>query len=68
MFNVTIQVKVAGQLVQIPISEKEKADFNHLFVRTNPTPAQRKKYKTLMNLLGVAYHYGLERGRKGFQT
>ena len=59
-----VQVNIDGQMVRIPVSSEVKAYFNEQFVRENPTPAQRKKFATIMNLLRAAYSKGNQDGRQ----
>jgi len=44
--------------IKITIPCEVKAYFDAQFSRQNPTPAQRKKYSTLMNLMRAAYLQG----------
>ncbi len=58
-----VDVNIDGQMVRIPVSAEVKAYFNEQFVRPNPTPAQRKKFATVMNLLRAAYLKGKHDGK-----
>jgi hypothetical protein len=58
----SITVGIDGQNVKIPVPSEVRAYFNEQFVRPNPTPAQRKRYGTLMNLLRAAYKTGKKAG------
>ncbi len=58
-----VEINVDGQNVRVPLSPEVKAYFNEQFVRPNPTPAQRKKFATVMNLLRAAYIKGKSDGK-----
>jgi hypothetical protein len=51
----TINFDLDGRKVSVPIDAEVKAYFNSQFVRPNPTPEQRKRFSTVMNLLRAAY-------------
>ncbi len=55
-----IEVNIDEKPVRIPVTAEVKAYFKEQFVRQNPTPAQRKKFATVMNLLRAAYKKGKE--------
>ncbi len=57
-----LRIIVRGQFVYVPMPAELMAFFKQQFVREYPTPEQRKKYKTIMNLLAITYLCGLERG------
>ena len=51
-----------GTQVTIPIDETVFTNYQNQFYRQNPTPAQRKKFATLMALVRSAYTQGLADG------
>jgi hypothetical protein len=57
-----IRIKLDGKDVRIPIDEAIYAYFKSQFFRDNPTPNQKKRFATLMQLLKAAYLHGLEEG------
>ncbi len=57
-----IRLEIHSRIVSIPVPDDVYAYWHEQFVRTNPTPAQRKRFTTLMNLLRAAYGKGLNDG------
>ena len=57
-----IRVKINDRDVHIPVDEAVYAYFNEQFTRPTPTPQQKKRFATLMNLLRAAYLKGHEDG------
>jgi len=55
-----IRLKLDDQIVQIPVDEDVYAYFSEQFLRQNPTPAQRKRFATVMNVVRAAYLKGKE--------
>jgi len=53
-----INFDLNGQKVSITVPAEVKAHFDEQFSRPNPTPLQKKKYVTVMNLLRAAYMQG----------
>lgn len=64
----TIDLTINDQRVSIPVSSDVKTYFKEQFSRPNPTPLQRKRFATLMNIVRAAYLKGLEDGSKGSGT
>ena len=58
----TITFDLDSRKVSVPIDAEVKAYFDSQFVRSNPTPQQRKRFSTLMNLLRAAYLKGRDDG------
>jgi predicted metal-dependent hydrolase len=56
----TSQIKfmVDDRKVTVQVPPELKAHFDQQFSRENPTPLQKRKYATLMNLLRAAYLAG----------
>ena len=54
----TITFPVDGQTVTVAVPKEIKAHFRNQFVRANPSPLQKQKYRTLMSLLAAAYKAG----------
>jgi hypothetical protein len=57
-----IRVEINSHIVHVPVSDDVYAYWHEQFVRQNPTPAQKKRFRTLMNLLRAAYAKGHEDG------
>ncbi len=53
-----IYLDIDGRKVGITVPAELKAYFDAQFSRPNPTPQQKKKYATLMNLMRAAYLQG----------
>jgi hypothetical protein len=53
-----IKVNIDGTDVRIQVAPEVKAYFAEQFVREAPTPRQKKKFATVMNLLRAAYLQG----------
>lgn len=51
----SVEIKVGSKIVRIPVSHEARANFCNQFVRDIPTPNQKRRYKTLMMLMGFAY-------------
>lgn len=58
-----VEINVDGKSVRVPVSPEFRAYFNEQFVRPTPTPAQRKKFATLLNPLRAAYVKGQSDGK-----
>lgn len=58
-----IRVTVDGQDVRIPVDDDIYAYWQEQFVRNNPTPQQRKRFGTFMNVVRAAYKKGLKDGK-----
>lgn len=56
--DATLNLRIGDETIRVPISRELKAYFEEQFVRPNPTPQQRRRYSTLMNLLRSAYMKG----------
>ncbi len=56
-----IRVEIDGQKVNIPVNADVYAYWHEQFVRPNPTPQQRKRFSTLMNVVRAAYKEGQKR-------
>lgn len=56
----TLEIKVDGRLVRIPVSSALKTNFQNQFSRPAPTSLQKKKYQTVMALMVAAYKAGME--------
>ncbi len=59
-----IRIILDGKSIAIPVDEAVNAYFNEQFCRQNPTPLQRKKFGTIINILRAAYLKGLKDGKK----
>jgi hypothetical protein len=59
-----IRVNIDGTDVHIPVDEGVHAYFHQQFLRQNPTPLQRKRFATIMNVLRAAYLKGVSDGEK----
>jgi hypothetical protein len=57
-------VNIGGVSVNIPVDEEVHAYFKEQFLRQNPTPLQRRKWATIMNVLQAAYLKGFSDGKK----
>jgi hypothetical protein len=60
-----IEFDLDGRRVSIPVTGEIKAYFDAQFSRSNPTPLQRRKYATVMNLLRAAYLAGRADAKRG---
>ena len=56
-----IRVEIDGEFVKIPVSAEVYAYWHDQFIRPNPTPQQRKRFSTLMNVVRAAYKEGQKR-------
>ena len=50
--------------VTIPVDDTVFTNYQNQFYRENPTPAQRRKFATLMSLVRAAYKKGVADGGK----
>ncbi len=57
-----IRLKIDSRILSVPVPDDIYAYWHEQFVRPNPTPIQRKRYTTLMNLLRAAYAEGQKDG------
>jgi hypothetical protein len=57
-----INLLLNDQKVSITVPVELKVHFDEQFSRPNPTPLQKKKYATIMNLLKAAYLQGSKDG------
>lgn len=53
-----LSVDIDGKKVSIPVDEEIFAYFMSQFYRDNPSPLQKKKFATVMNLIRAAYIKG----------
>jgi hypothetical protein len=60
----SIKLNVNGKDISIPVDEAVNAYFYAQFWRENPTPLQKKRFATLMNVLRAAYLKGVSDGKK----
>jgi hypothetical protein len=58
------KLKVDDRTVTIPVDEAIFTNYQNQFYREKPTPQQRRKFTTLMNLMRAAYKQGVKDGRK----
>ncbi len=58
----TIDFLVDRKPVTVTVPTELKAYFTEQFCRPNPTANQRRRYTTLMRLLGAAYTKGVQDG------
>ena len=61
----SIRVTIDDADVRIPVDEAVYAYWQEQFVRKNPTPQQRKRFATFMNVVRAAYKKGVADGAKG---
>jgi hypothetical protein len=54
----TIRFKLNDKEISVPVGGDVYAYFQGHFTRTNPTPLQRRRYKTLINIIRAAYQKG----------
>jgi hypothetical protein len=59
------RLSVDDRDVVIPVDQEVFVRYQEQFHRPNPTPAQRKKFATVHNLLRAAYKKGFQDGEKG---
>lgn len=59
-----IRVEINNSIVSIPVPDDVYAYWHEQFVRQHPTPAQRKRFTTLMNVVRAAYIKGHRDGEK----
>jgi hypothetical protein len=59
-----IRVEINSRIVSIPVPDDLYAYWYEQFVRQNPTPAQKRRFRTMMNILRAAYSKGREDGMK----
>ena len=57
-----IRVNIDGQDVRIPVSESVYTQWREQFYRPNPTPLQRSRFGTFINVVKAAYLNGLADG------
>lgn len=53
-----LNIDIDGKKVSIPVDEEIFAYFMAQFYRENPSPLQRKRFATVMNLIRAAYIKG----------
>jgi len=58
----TVTIKVGAKDIHVAVTPALRAYFNSQISRPNPTPLQRKKYKTIMKLMEAAYCAGRDHG------
>lgn len=58
-----ITLNLDEKRIKIPVSKEVETYFKEQFVRPNPTPHQRKRFTTVMNLLRAAYQKGRADGK-----
>jgi hypothetical protein len=56
-------LNVDGEDIRIPVSGEVHAYWQQQFVRNNPTPQQRQRFATLMNVVRAAYKQGVADSR-----
>jgi hypothetical protein len=59
-----IRVNIDGRQVVIPVDAAVHAYWNEQFLRENPTPMQKKRFTTLMNVIRSAYLKGVQDGKQ----
>jgi hypothetical protein len=57
-----IRLEIDSRIISVPVPDDIYAYWHEQFVRPNPTPTQKKRYTTLMNLLRAAYTKGQKDG------
>ena len=63
IYQRSIRVPINKRIVSIPVPDDIYAYWHEQFVRQNPTVAQRKRFKTLLNVLRAAYLTGRSDGK-----
>ena len=59
-----IRLNIDDQSVEIPVTPEIKTHFFEQFWRKNPTPLQKRRFATVMNLVRAAYRKGLRDASK----
>jgi hypothetical protein len=59
----SVRINIDGQTVNVPVDESVFTYFKEQFIRENPTPLQKKRFATVMNVLRAAYLKGLADGK-----
>lgn len=59
----TIRVKIDDRDIGIPVDQSVYAYFKEQFLRESPTPPQKRRFATIMNVLRAAYQKGYSDGR-----
>ena len=59
-----IRVEIKSRIISIPVPDDLYAYWHEQFVRQNPTPAQKRRFRTMLNILRAAYAKGHEDGMK----
>ena len=54
----TIDIKLDGKIVKVPVARTLRTNFLNQFVREQPSQLQRNRYKTLMALMAASYRAG----------
>lgn len=53
-----IRINIDGRDIRIPVDSAIFAYFREQFLRENPTPQQRRRFSTIMNIARAAYQKG----------
>lgn len=59
-----VRINIDGRDVGIPVDSEIFAYFRAQFLRDNPTPQQRQRFSTIMNVTRAAYQKGYADGKK----
>ena len=59
----SIKINIDGKDVGVPIDQSVYAYFSEQFLRENPTPRQRQRFATIMNVARAAYQKGYVDGK-----
>jgi hypothetical protein len=54
----TFKLDIDGANVSIPVDDALFVNYQNQFYRPNPTPQQRVRFATLLNLMRAAYEQG----------
>jgi len=57
-----IKVNIGDKNMQIPVDESTYVQFQEQFSRPNPSPAQKKKYSTVLKIAEHAFLEGYKLG------
>ncbi len=60
----TIHVIIDDRKIEIPVAPEVRAHWEEQFFRANPTPPQKKRWATLMNVVRAAYKKGRDDAAK----
>jgi hypothetical protein len=59
----TIRVKIDDRDIAIPVDQCVYAYFKEQFLRESPTPPQKRRFVTIMNVVRSAYQKGYSDGQ-----